>query len=113
MNPLKLILTSGLRVYRYVLSPMKTALFGELGRCRYTPSCSKYALEAIELHGTARGTWLATKRLCRCHPWGGCGDDPVPRLDGEALRGGAVCPSSIASNNSYAAPAGAVTPNFS
>jgi uncharacterized protein len=46
--------------------------------CRYTPTCSEYAAQAIRLHGPARGTWLAARRLARCHPWGGSGHDPVP-----------------------------------
>lgn len=46
--------------------------------CRYSPSCSDYALEALRLHGPWRGTWLAAKRIARCHPWGGHGFDPVP-----------------------------------
>lgn len=46
--------------------------------CRYSPTCSQYAIEAIRLHGAARGGWLATRRLLRCHPWGGSGHDPVP-----------------------------------
>ncbi len=46
--------------------------------CRYVPSCSSYAMEAIETHGAARGGWLAVRRLSRCHPWGGHGFDPVP-----------------------------------
>jgi putative membrane protein insertion efficiency factor len=46
--------------------------------CRYVPSCSTYAHDAIETHGAARGTWLALRRLSRCHPWGGHGFDPVP-----------------------------------
>jgi hypothetical protein len=47
--------------------------------CRYWPTCSSYALEALEEHGAARGSWLTLRRLLRCHPWGGSGVDPVPR----------------------------------
>jgi len=75
---LNIILMFLVRLYRWVLSPLKTALFGPLGRCRFEPSCSAYALEALRLHGPGRGILLATKRICRCHPWGGCGSDPVP-----------------------------------
>jgi putative membrane protein insertion efficiency factor len=46
--------------------------------CRYTPSCSAYAIEAVSRYGAARGAWLAAKRVCRCHPFGGHGYDPVP-----------------------------------
>jgi putative membrane protein insertion efficiency factor len=46
--------------------------------CRFTPSCSQYAIEAVDRHGAIKGGWLALKRLLRCHPWGGCGHDPVP-----------------------------------
>ncbi|HXV73386.1 MAG TPA: membrane protein insertion efficiency factor YidD [Sphingomonadales bacterium] len=46
--------------------------------CRYQPTCSQYALEALEIHGGLKGTWLAIKRVGRCHPWGGQGFDPVP-----------------------------------
>ncbi len=46
--------------------------------CRYLPTCSAYAIEAVEKHGAIKGGWLAAKRLLRCHPWGGSGYDPVP-----------------------------------
>jgi uncharacterized protein len=55
---------------------------GRLSPCRFDPSCSTYALEALERHGAARGSWLTLRRLVRCHPWGGMGFDPVP--DGKA-----------------------------
>ena len=59
-------------IYRILVSPW-------LGNnCRYTPSCSQYALDALRLHGAFRGSWLAMKRIGRCHPWGGSGYDPVP-----------------------------------
>lgn len=62
----------GVRLYQWLLSP----ILG--GRCRFHPSCSVYAVEAIERHGALRGAWFTLCRLARCHPWGGCGDDPVP-----------------------------------
>lgn len=58
--------------YRYLVSPVMAP------HCRYTPSCSDYALEAVEIHGAWRGGILACKRLLRCHPWGQSGYDPVP-----------------------------------
>ena len=61
-----------IRGYQVGISPMLPA------SCRYTPTCSAYAAEAIRRYGAARGGWLATKRLLRCHPWGGHGHDPVP-----------------------------------
>jgi hypothetical protein len=63
-----------IRFYRTAISPWTPP------SCRYTPTCSAYALEAIERHGAARGGWLALRRLLRCHPWGGHGHDPVPEL---------------------------------
>jgi putative membrane protein insertion efficiency factor len=61
-----------LRGYQLLISP----IYGPV--CRYAPSCSHYAHEAVSKHGVARGGWLALKRLARCHPWGGSGFDPVP-----------------------------------
>jgi len=64
-----------IRFYQVVLSPF----VGQ--HCRFYPSCSNYALEAIQRHGSARGSWLAVKRLCRCHPWHPGGVDPVPNTN--------------------------------
>ncbi|NHZ43263.1 MULTISPECIES: membrane protein insertion efficiency factor YidD [Massilia] len=61
-----------LRAYQLMLSPM----LGQ--RCRFYPTCSNYAIEAIRTHGAARGSLLAARRLCRCHPWDDGGFDPVP-----------------------------------
>ncbi len=61
-----------IRLYQLLISPVLPH------SCRYLPTCSAYALEAIEVHGVLRGGWLALRRLCRCHPWGGSGYDPVP-----------------------------------
>jgi putative membrane protein insertion efficiency factor len=66
------LLVAPVRGYQVFLSP----LFG--GRCRYVPSCSQYAIEALRVHGAVRGSALAAWRVLRCHPWGGHGYDPVP-----------------------------------
>lgn len=58
--------------YRYCISPLKPPT------CRYTPTCSEYAILAIKKHGPLKGAYLATRRILRCHPWGGHGYDPVP-----------------------------------
>ncbi len=58
--------------YRYCISPLKPPT------CRYTPTCSQYAVEAVRKHGPLKGLVLAVKRILRCHPWGGHGYDPVP-----------------------------------
>jgi putative membrane protein insertion efficiency factor len=71
-RPAVLILVTLVRVYRRVISPLKPPT------CRYVPTCSQYAISALQRHGTLRGGWLATTRICRCHPWGGHGYDPVP-----------------------------------
>lgn len=69
------LLLGALRVYKLALSPM----LGQ--RCRFHPSCSDYAREAIQYHGAARGTYLAVRRVCRCHPFSAGGFDPVPPPD--------------------------------
>ena len=61
-----------LRGYRFAISP----LYGQV--CRYHPTCSAYALEAVTQHGSLRGSWLAVRRIARCHPWAAGGVDPVP-----------------------------------
>lgn len=66
------LLLLSLRVYRGWISPLLPPA------CRYTPTCSAYAEEAVQRYGAARGSWLALRRLLRCHPWGGSGHDPVP-----------------------------------
>ena len=78
MNPFQHILIFAIRVYRWTISPLQAFLFGPADGCRFTPTCSVYALEAVREHGAVTGTALAAKRICRCHPWGGCGHDPVP-----------------------------------
>lgn len=61
-----------IKVYRACISPLFPPV------CRYTPTCSEYAIEAIQKYGPVKGAWLAAKRIMRCHPWGGSGYDPVP-----------------------------------
>jgi len=67
-----LLLAGALRVYKLLVSPLLPHA------CRFTPTCSEYCREAIERHGVVRGLWLGTRRLVRCHPFGGHGFDPVP-----------------------------------
>lgn len=78
MRVLQHILMGAIRLYRWLVSPVLTALFSPDGLCRYNPSCSEYALQAIQIHGPFRGSWLAFKRILRCNPWGSFGFDPVP-----------------------------------
>lgn len=66
------VLVFGIRAYQMVLSPLLPSA------CRYFPSCSQYAIEAIEKHGAMRGSWLAARRIARCHPFRPGGYDPVP-----------------------------------
>ncbi len=67
-----------IRFYQIVISPPLHFLLGPLAGCRFTPTCSQYALEAVRHHGVFRGGWLGIRRILRCNPWGGCGHDPVP-----------------------------------
>jgi putative membrane protein insertion efficiency factor len=66
------------RVLLLLLRAYQAARAGRPSPCRHVPSCSSYAMEAIERHGAARGTWLAVKRVARCRPFGSRGFDPVP-----------------------------------
>jgi putative membrane protein insertion efficiency factor len=66
------MLRVAIRAWQLLLAPVLPP------SCRYLPSCSHYAEEAIARHGALRGSWLALHRVCRCHPWGGSGYDPVP-----------------------------------
>ncbi len=67
------------RVYQWTVSPFIPP------RCRYLPTCSDYAIEALGRHGAIAGGWLALRRIARCHPWGGAGYDPVPERLNENL----------------------------
>ena len=67
-----------IRGYQLLVSPVITALSGGGGCCRFHPTCSEYAIQALRKHGVLRGGWLAIRRISRCHPWGGSGFDPVP-----------------------------------
>jgi uncharacterized protein len=69
---MKRVLLVLIRAYRLALSPLLGA------SCRFYPTCSSYALEAIDTHGAVRGSWLAVKRVLKCHPWHPGGIDPVP-----------------------------------
>ncbi len=71
-GPAVRVALAALRAYKLLLSPLFT------GACRFHPSCSTYAADALRAHGLVTGTWLAVRRLARCHPFGGSGYDPVP-----------------------------------
>ncbi|MGE5403497.1 MAG: membrane protein insertion efficiency factor YidD [Candidatus Saccharibacteria bacterium] len=66
------------RVLVIIIRGYQALTRGGTPRCRYVPSCSNYAIEALQRYGAVKGTFLAVKRILRCHPWGGSGYDPVP-----------------------------------
>ncbi|MCC7199458.1 MAG: membrane protein insertion efficiency factor YidD [Gammaproteobacteria bacterium] len=77
-SALRAVAKAPIQFYRWFISPM-------LGpNCRFYPTCSAYALEAIERHGAMRGSWLSARRICRCHPWNPGGHDPVPGVEDDA-----------------------------
>lgn len=87
-----LLLSVPVWIYRKVISPCKPPT------CRFRPTCSAYALEALRVHGALRGSWLATKRICRCHPFTEPGFDPVP-----PPRSAEPMPTSRATNDTHGA----------
>ena len=88
MKAVSLILQGLIRSYQLLISPFFPPC------CRYFPSCSEYARQAVALHGPLSGGWLALRRLLRCHPWGGLGYDPVPQRSPEtkSAAGLGLCP---------------------
>ena len=78
MKPIAYLARLSLRAYKLVVSPTLHTLAGPMGGCRFTPTCSEYAAQALQRHGLWVGARLALVRLCRCHPWGRDGYDPVP-----------------------------------
>ena len=79
-DPLSLLLLGAIGAYRLAVAPLLGA------RCRFLPSCSEYGRDAIEHHGPLKGSWLTLRRICRCHPWGGHGYDPVPHAHARKTR---------------------------
>jgi uncharacterized protein len=87
LNPLQAILIFAVRVYRWTISPAQVFFFGPTAGCRFTPTCSQYAIDAVRSHGAIAGSWLAAKRICRCHPLGKCGHDPVIKAENKLASG--------------------------
>lgn len=77
MNTVKKIIVAPfiflVKIYQWIISPLLPK------SCRFTPTCSSYAIEAFKEWGVIKGLWLTFKRISSCHPWGGCGHDPVPK----------------------------------
>jgi uncharacterized protein len=72
---------------RFIFRLYEAARGPHLPSCRFVPSCSRYALESVEVHGSRRGIYLSLRRFARCHPWGGWGVDPVPPPSGAVTAG--------------------------
>lgn len=85
MKHILIILIDG---YRLLISPLLQAICGPGAGCRFEPTCSAYAREAIGRFGVLKGGWLAVKRLSKCHPWGGSGYDPIPDPNAPHQSGG-------------------------
>jgi putative membrane protein insertion efficiency factor len=79
------LLVFAIRGYQVIFAPLK-AMMGIQGCCRFTPTCSNYAKDAICSHGVCRGLGLSARRVLRCHPWGGMGPDPVPPVSSTGAR---------------------------
>jgi putative membrane protein insertion efficiency factor len=88
-----------IRGYQIFISPVLHAVGGPASGCRFTPSCSHYFLQAVEVHGVLKGSWLGIWRILRCQPWGGQGEDPVPPRKG-ATDDHCACHSDHASHKS-------------
>ncbi len=98
------VLIAPIRFYQRFISP------GLPATCRYYPSCSAYAVEALQVHGAARGSWMAVRRIGRCHPWHEGGLDPVPPRRERPARSGSSGSSS--STTPHQRPAAAETPTI-
>jgi len=85
MKPVTTIILFILRIYQLLISPIKQVFFGNLGHCRFVPSCSEYFYLAVKIHGPILGCWYGVIRLLKCHPFGGCGYDPVPEKNKKNL----------------------------
>ncbi|MFT5531015.1 MAG: putative membrane protein insertion efficiency factor [Candidatus Poriferisodalaceae bacterium] len=90
MKPVARLLRGGIRLYQR-LPRFRPPV------CRFEPTCSHYGLGAIETHGAGKGSWLAIRRVCRCHPWGGSGWDPVPEVS-------SIAPSAPLASSAASAP---------
>jgi putative membrane protein insertion efficiency factor len=97
---MKYLIYALIRCYQWVVSPVIHTICGPGCGCRFTPSCSQYFFDAVRLHGALRGSVLGVKRICRCHPRGGFGHDPVPDPLGKGVNSSPVEPSPSDGKNS-------------